>query len=991
MRVFSSPAVRIAFALISVTLALLLSAYALRIMPDAQNESLAYRKRTVETLTVQLSSPTMLGEVDAMLEVLNAVVSRSSDVLSAGLRDAEGQLLLESGDHLLHWQPQVDGRSTPEFVSAPIYAQDELLGAVEVRFKPLPSMWTLSLGRGSFASLLLFIAVSGALGYFVVLRRSLKALDPSAVIPERVRMVMDSLAEGVIVMDHAANILLANRAFATELSVPVAQLVGKSASLLNWRAAETGGSPLELPWAKAMRTCVPELGHSLALRTADGSMRSFAVNCTPIMDSRGKVTGAFASFNDVTQLQQQNGELQTTLAELQAAQESVQLRNAELSYLATRDPLTGCLNRRALFAAFDKAFSGSGDGTASLCCAMIDIDHFKQVNDQFGHSTGDRVIAYVAETIRLTVGETDLVGRYGGEEYCVVFPGRSAAEAMVILERIREAVIQGAVSRFTNNLKLTVSGGLAQQAAGDMIAGALIERADVALYTAKHSGRNRVLLWTEDMKHGSNAAPAPRTDKVEISGVWKNHAAGVFLATGVHRLSQLTAHDEFRGRVEQLLALAARHSWTSALVRIEFETASLKVPRAAAEVLERVASLLRSSDTVALMHGSLVETGGTDAIPNVSPLSATELGVLMPDIADLNAVGRVVQRIIHTVAEPVVIDGNESFTTCSIGICIAPVDGEDFDTLMQRAAQAQRTVRVGRSSERYAFYQQSMTDTLLRAMRIESGLRRALDRDEFQLVYQPQVNMTTNVVTGFEALLRWTRPDEKSIGPDEFIPIAEASGLIGPIGDWVLHNACLQARSWQMVSDIPRRVAVNISAVQIMSADFAARVTTILKSTQVDPRLIELEITETAFMSDLVKASETLRDLRKLGLHIALDDFGTGYSSLSYLKQLPIDCVKIDSRFVRDLNNTREGVALVTAIIGMAHGLGIRVVAEGIETMPVFELLQSIGCDQAQGYLISRPVSAEEAANFAQMEHAAVTKVAKIFPDEGRVAARLRQ
>jgi EAL domain-containing protein (putative c-di-GMP-specific phosphodiesterase class I) len=198
------------------------------------------------------------------------------------------------------------------------------------------------------------------------------------------------------------------------------------------------------------------------------------------------------------------------------------------------------------------------------------------------------------------------------------------------------------------------------------------------------------------------------------------------------------------------------------------------------------------------------------------------------------------------------------------------------------------------------------------------------------------------------------------------------------------------ARSGQVASDVPRRVAVNISAVsavQIMSTGFAARVTAILKSTQVDPWLIQLENTETAFMSNLAKASEILRDLRKLGLHILLDDFGTGYSSLSYLKQLPIDCVKIDSCFVRDIHDTREGFALVTAIIGMAHGLGIRVVAEGVETAEAFELLKSIGCDQAQGYLISRPVAADAAAKFVRMERIALP--VQGFPDEGRVKARL--
>ena len=194
------------------------------------------------------------------------------------------------------------------------------------------------------------------------------------------------------------------------------------------------------------------------------------------------------------------------------------------------------------------------------------------------------------------------------------------------------------------------------------------------------------------------------------------------------------------------------------------------------------------------MLGERAADGGTELLPSIASLSATELGVLLPEIADINAVGRVVQRIVSAIADPVIVDGTESFTSCAIGISVAPVDGEDFDSLMQRAEQAQRVARAGRNGERYAFYQRSMTETLVHAMRIESGLRRALERNEFQIVYQPQVNIAGSEVCGFEALLRWTHGDGGVVSPSEFIPVAETSGLIGPIGDWVLRSACWQAR-----------------------------------------------------------------------------------------------------------------------------------------------------------------------------------------------------
>ena len=974
MRRPMSPILRLTIALVAITLALVISAYALKIAPDANAEALANRKRTVEALTVQVSAPAMLADPESVALVLDTLVERNADVLSAGLRDASGTLVLQAGEHAAGWKHIVAGRSTAEYVRVPIFASGEEVGGLEVRFAPLPSPWSVSIGRGGIGALMLFLAFGGAVGYFTVLRRSLKALDPAAVIPERVRLAMDTLVEGVIILDDRQNMLLVNRAFAALLGVPAEQLIGKEASALNWRASETGGAPGELPWSAAMRLGTPSTDQSLDLRSADGAVRSFTVNATPVLDPKGKGVGALASFADVTDLRQQNAELQRALVELESSRKAVEKHNAELQYLATRDPLTGCLNRRAFFEAFERAFSRVRTEGGDLCCAMLDIDHFKRINDQFGHATGDRVIAYVAETIRLGVRNTDLVARYGGEEFCVVFPARDAEDVAAALERIREAVIAGATERFTSALKLTLSSGLAVQGADDELTAPLLERADAALYAAKNGGRNRVERWRPGLTaSGQSKSRAPeRADarpKIDISGTWRGLPKPAADVTGMHRMPGASHLDAFRERSTQSLALAARHQWTAALLRIEFATVGVGAAQAAVDVLERVAGLLRRTDTLALLLGNRGAGGGLDTLPTITAVGPTELGVLLPDVTDISAIGRVVQRIIKSIAEPVVIEGNESFATCAIGIAVAPVDGEDFDTLMGRADQARRASRANRNGDRYAFYQTSMTESLLRTMRIESGLRRALERGEFQIVYQPQVELETGRVCGLEALLRWTDSEGRSVPPDQFIPIAESTGLIGAIGDWVLQRACLQARAWQQASGVMRRVAVNVSAVQIMSKGFTDRVAAILAGTEVDPRLIELEITETAFMSDLVTAASTLRDLRRLGLHIALDDFGTGYSSLSYLKQLPIDSVKIDSRFVRDLNDTQEGVTLVSAIVGMAHGLGIRVVAEGVETPAILQLLKRIGCDDAQGYVISRPVPVAEAFVAAESEY----------------------
>jgi EAL domain-containing protein (putative c-di-GMP-specific phosphodiesterase class I)/GGDEF domain-containing protein len=396
-------------------------------------------------------------------------------------------------------------------------------------------------------------------------------------------------------------------------------------------------------------------------------------------------------------------------------------------------------------------------------------------------------------------------------------------------------------------------------------------------------------------------------------------------------------------------------------LRIELETAGALGSRAQREILERVSALLRRSDILAALLGEHASESDVRGLPSASALGPSELGVLLPKVSNVNAIGRTVQRVIETIGEPLIVDKQETFAGCAIGISVAPADGVDVDTLLHRAEHARRIALQARGGERYAFYQSSMTETLVSAMRVENGLRRALERGEFTLVYQPQVDIKTGRMRGVETLLRWTDSAGVVMEPQKFIPIAEQSGLVVPIGDWVLEKACRQAHDWQLVGGIVHRVGVNISPVQITSPGFADRVAAILRATHVDPRLIDLEITETAFMSDLGAAAATLRQLRRLGLHISLDDFGTGYSSLSYLKQLPIDSLKIDSRFVKDLRETREGAALVAAIVGMAHGLGIRVVAEGVETEDALNTLRELGCDEAQGYLMSPPLTAREA------------------------------
>ena len=312
---------------------------------------------------------------------------------------------------------------------------------------------------------------------------------------------MDTLVEGVIIMDEREQVLLANQAFGRYLDVPVDQLIGKRASAPELKSADTGGSAPELPWVAAMAKRTPVTDCMLELRAANQAIRTFAVNATPVLDARGGLRGALASFDDVTELRQQNGELQRTLTQLEESRQVVEKHNAELRYLASHDPLTGCLNRRAFFDSFGRAFEERQLRESEvLCCAMIDIDHFKGVNDRFGHATGDRVIGFVAETIRRLVAEVGF---------------RRSIRRRGILRRLRFSLLlrgyrrarSRSCGRFAwprrpvsgSKLKVTVSAGVTQLLSGDVNPSAVPARADGALYSAKAEGRDRVVLWTPEL------------------------------------------------------------------------------------------------------------------------------------------------------------------------------------------------------------------------------------------------------------------------------------------------------------------------------------------------------------------------------------------------------------------------------------------------------------------------------------------------------------
>jgi diguanylate cyclase (GGDEF)-like protein/PAS domain S-box-containing protein len=355
--------------------------------------------------------------------------------------------------------------------------------------------------------------------------------------------------------------------------------------------------------------------------------------------------------------------------------------------------------------------------------------------------------------------------------------------------------------------------------------------------------------------------------------------------------------------------------------------------------------------------------GCFSAMDTVARFGADKFGVILAQVADVDDATRAAQHVVDKFTESVDIPGSELFVTFGMGIALYPVDGGDVDTLLRNANSAMYVAKTAGSNS-YQFYSAAMTERAARHLALQTGLRRALDKGELLLHYQPQVECASGRITGVEALVRWQHPDKGMISPAQFIPVAEKTGLIVPIGEWVLRTACLQAKAWQEQGLPPMRMAVNLSARQFRDPRFAGRVLDILNETGLEARYLELEITESILMDGLDAIKAVLQDFKHAGILISLDDFGTGYSSLSYLKRFPVDKLKIDQSFVRDVLTDVSDASLVRAVIAMARALRLTVIAEGVETQGQCDFLRADGCDELQGYHIARPMPAEQIAGF---------------------------
>jgi diguanylate cyclase (GGDEF)-like protein len=489
-----SPLIQMTMALVALSSTLIiLGTLFLDAMPDRGAQDRAVRKSVAEALAVQLAEMLVREQPRDIEKTMALIVTRTEGLRSVGVRRADGTLVLTAGGHAQQWKLGDDDRSRPEQISVQLAADGQRWGRVELAFAADETHPVLAFFKEPLVQMLLFVGGAGWLVFGLYMRRTLQHLDPASVVPERVQGAFDVMAEGVVVLDSRSRVMLCNKAFRAlhpQLSeVPM----GANLSSLPWLSRCLPDDQAQHPWSRAMNERAANSG--TALEAGQGAdQRQLVINAAPISDVGGAVRGCMVTVNDMSTLHQANEALRDAMAALAGAKQEVEQKNLELERLATRDPLTGALNRRAFHTAFDIAWRQAVSAGGYLTCLMVDIDHFKNVNDSYGHGVGDRVIQEVARKLQESVRATDLLCRWGGEEFCVVIGGLNAAASAEFAERLRMRIERecGAGVREVSGLRVTVSVGAEVLSRQIESTAELIENADQALYRAKRSGRNRV-------------------------------------------------------------------------------------------------------------------------------------------------------------------------------------------------------------------------------------------------------------------------------------------------------------------------------------------------------------------------------------------------------------------------------------------------------------------------------------------------------------------
>lgn len=976
-----SPAVRLSIGLVMFTMSVVLFADLLGVLPKKEAIVLDARKKVCESLAVQLSVSASSADTNIMNQTLRSFVERNEDVLAASMSRVDGTVVANFGDFAKFGAVATGHESSSDYVIVPVYEGETHWGSVNVEFTDAFSGGLLSGLQGTLLGTLLFVMLACYIGYFLILRKTLKVLDPRAVIPDRVRSAFNTLSEGVLIIDKKDQILMANDAFARKVEKNHESLIGLEASSLNWKKQDDNKTE-DLPWKMSLKEGVNLIGVGLNLSTHDNGVRSLSVNSAPILDDEGRSRGALVTFDDITEVQETNQQLEKAVDNLVEHQLEITKKNSELEILAARDPLTGCYNRRVFFDYFEHMFREAKAAGGDLSCIMVDIDHFKSVNDRFGHSVGDEVIRMVADILNSHLRDDAIVGRYGGEEFCIALPGVGMEKAAAIAERLRLNIQIASKNSHRQRLNVTASFGVSTfNAAADKCTD-MLDEADKALYRAKKYGRNRVKIW-KDQDDGNEAVASHRDAETE-QAMSESGGNNVRLQLLQRKISQLedalqkksdaeaniSYTDPITGlptriiledRLRHAIAFCERANSMVVVVILNIDMLS-RINLAMGEeignaflmeVSSRLKAITRRSDTVA----SMIVPGHSS--PSLSRLRADEFALIFSGIDEIEAVSYIIKRIQEKFKGKIIAGKKDFYVTSTVGVALYPNDGSEPVELIENARTAQKHAKQSSSRNEFQFYSNEINQQVVEQMQLEVELLNALETEQLRLVYQPKLDMRTGVTHSMEALVRWEHPEKGMIGPLTFIPLAEKCGIIIELGEWILNTACKQIKTWVDMGAKNIRCSVNVSAHEFSDSDFLRRVKHALKSNELSARHLEIEITESAVLKDLDSASKIIDELRYLGVTVSLDDFGTGYSSFSYLGKLDFNWIKLDRSFLLEALGNARSRTMYESIVAMAKNVGFQVVCEGIETTEQYNFSRNLKVDEIQGYILSPPINAD--------------------------------
>jgi diguanylate cyclase (GGDEF)-like protein/PAS domain S-box-containing protein len=801
------------------------------------------------------------------------------------------------------------------------------------------------------------------------------------------RNVMETLPVGVWIADREGKIISGNEAGKRIWAGAKYVGIEQYGEYKGWWA-DTGKpiAPEEWAVARAVMKGETSLNEVVDIQCFDGTRKTILNSAIPLRGSDGGITGAFIVNQDITEQRRAEAALRESEARLKEAQRIAHVGSWELDLVSDRLAWSDEICR--IFEIDPQRFSPSyeafldavhPDDRESVNRAYTesvknrvpyDITHRLQMPDGRIKYVHERCVNYYSEQgapLRSTGTVQDITGRKRGEEM-VARLGRvldSSSNEIYVFDAATLRFVQvneGA----RRNLGYSME-QLAELTPFDIKPEYTRETFEAQLAPLRY--RETEVLTFETVLRRKDGSRYPVEVRMQLFHA-ENPPVFVAVITDItdrmearEQLQFLAHHDALTNLPNRALFLErldhalTRARWTKRPLAVLFldldrfkninDTLGHDIGDSTLRVAaKRLTNCVREGDTVARFGGD-------------------EFTVLLEDLANSDDVPSVAQKILEALSRPFDVEGREFVVTTSIGISLYPSDGDDSLKLLRNADTAMyRAKEQGRN--KYQFYSSEMSAKALEKFMLESSLRYALERQEFLLYYQPQVNLATGKVTGVEALLRWQHPELGLVSPTQFIPVAEETGLMKFIDEWVLRTACAQGQAWRSAGLPPLTMIVNLSGRTFNEPRMMETVSQALANSCFAPGMLELEITESVLMHNAQATVEMLEQLNRMGLKLAVDDFGTGYSSLSYLKRFPIHTLKIDQSFVRDVTSEADDASLVTAIIAMGHALQLNVIAEGVETPEQLDFLRRHGCDGIQGYLFSRPLPAEEITRLLQ-------------------------